>query len=44
MARTSFQMPFQDALADGPEHETEDPSFKVLALAQDDDVNIGRPV
>ena len=35
---------FQNALADGPEHQAEQPSLEVLALAYDDHVNIGRAV
>src|SRR5262249_48313946 len=36
--------PFQNALADGPEHEAEHASFEVLALAHDDQLNIGGAV
>src|SRR5262245_10118221 len=34
----------QDALADGPEHESERPSFEVLALAYHHGVQVCRPV
>src|SRR4029077_5940678 len=34
----------QHTLADGPEHESEDPPFEVLALSYHDGVQIGRPV
>ena len=39
-----FKRPFQNAPADGPEHEAEHPPLKVLAVAYDDHVNIGRAV
>src|SRR4051812_17142863 len=39
-----FKRPFQNALADASEHESEHPSSKVLALAYHDGVQIGRPV
>jgi len=32
---------FQNAIADGPEHEAEQPSLEVLAVANDDQVNVG---
>ena len=35
---------FQNALADGPEHEAERPSFEVLALAYHDGIHIGHSV
>jgi len=35
---------FQDALANGPDHQSERPSFEVLALAYDDHVNVGGAV
>src|ERR1017187_9507777 len=35
---------FQNAPADGPEHEAEHPSLEVLALAYDGHVNVGRAV
>jgi len=34
---------FQNALADGPEHEAEHPPFEVLALAYHIGIHIGRP-
>jgi hypothetical protein len=34
----------QDTPADGPEHERERASLEVLALAHDDNVDVGRPV
>ena len=39
-----FKRLFQNALADGPEHEAEQPSFEVLAVAYDDHVNVGHAV
>ncbi|MFD8247925.1 hypothetical protein [Nocardia sp. NPDC059691] len=33
----------QDAFADSPDHDFEDPSLEVLALAHDDDIHIGLP-
>ena len=39
-----FKRPFQNALADGPEYKAEQPSLEVLALANDDHVNVGRAV
>src|SRR5262249_45661940 len=39
-----FKRPFQNAPADGPEHEAEHPSLEVLAVAYDDNVNVGRAV
>ena len=44
MALTVSERLHQDALADGPEHEAEQPSLEVLALADHDDVHVGRPV
>ena len=35
---------FQNTLADGADHEAEQPALKVLAIADDDDVNVGSPV
>ena len=35
---------FQNTLADGADYEAEQPAPKVLAIADDDDVNIGSPV
>ena len=34
----------QDTLADHPDNDGEHPSLEVLALADDDDVHVGRPV
>ena len=34
----------QNTLSDGADHETEQPAPKVLAIADDDDVNVGSPV
>jgi hypothetical protein len=39
-----FKRLFQNALADGPEHEAEHPSLEVLALAYDDHVDVGGAV
>jgi hypothetical protein len=39
-----FKRPFQNAPADGPEHQAEQPSLEVLAVAYDDHVNVGRAV
>jgi hypothetical protein len=38
------ELPFQPPLADGPEHDSEHPSPEVLALANHNDVHLGRPV
>ena len=35
---------FQNALADGPEHEAKQPSLEVLAVAYDVHINVGRAV
>ena len=35
---------FQNALADGPDDQAEQPSLEVLALADDDHINVGRAV
>src|SRR3984893_4500835 len=39
-----FECPFQNAPADGPEHEAKPPPLEVLAIAYDDHVNVGRTV
>jgi hypothetical protein len=39
-----IQCLLKDALADGPEHDAEEPSLEVLAVAYDDHVLIGGPV
>ena len=45
MALTLFtERLFQNALADGPEHEAEQPSLEVLAVAYDNHVNVGGAV
>src|SRR4029077_18142852 len=35
---------FQNSLADGPEHQPENPSFKGLAVAYDNHVDVGQTV
>ena len=44
MALTELECPFQNAPADGPQHQTKPPPFEVLAVAYDDHVNVGRAV
>jgi len=39
-----YKRPFQNALADGPEHEAEHTSLEVLAVGYDYCVDIGRAV
>src|SRR5262245_30296519 len=39
-----FKRLLQNSLADGPEHEAEQPPLKVLSLAHDYGVEVGRPV
>src|SRR3954452_16920162 len=39
-----FERAFQPALADGPEHEADEPSLEVLAVAYHDVVHLGRSV
>ena len=39
-----FKRLLQNALADGPEHKAEHPPLKVLAIAYDDHVDVGRAV
>src|SRR5712664_117653 len=39
-----FEGSFQDASADGPEYKAEYPALKVLAVAHDDDVDVGRAI
>ena len=40
----AFKRLFQEALADGPDHQTEDPPLEVLAFAYHDHVDAGRAV
>jgi hypothetical protein len=39
-----LKCPLQNTLADGADHEAEQPALKVLAIADDDDVNVGSPI
>jgi hypothetical protein len=39
-----FKCLLQNTLADGADHEAEQPAPKVLAIADDDNVNVGSPV
>src|SRR5271169_4275040 len=39
-----FKGLFQNAPVDGPEHQAAHPSLEVLAVADDDDVNVGHAV
>jgi len=39
-----FKRPSQNVSADGPDHESEQPALEVLAVAYDDQVNVGRAV
>ena len=41
---TVFERRFRAALADGPEHELEEPSLEVLGFPYHDVVDVGRPV
>src|SRR5436190_8900903 len=44
MALRVFKCLFQNTLADGPEHDTEQPSLEVLAVAYDDHVYVGQTI
>ncbi len=44
MAHRVLKRLFQNALADGPEHEAEQASLEVLAVAYDDHVDVGQTI